>query len=122
MRFEHESPIRMGWSGAETGTPLRPIARMDTHYLIGDLKKYRQKYRHFSKRHPVGVSKTLEFIVSRQYLQREPPGKKNRHIGRVLNPLCCHTLRPAQGGETGGFRLNEMLPAIASPFVTPRRI
>ncbi len=40
---------------------------MDAHFLNGVLKKYRQKYRHFSKRPPCWGFETLELIVSRQY-------------------------------------------------------
>ena len=29
-------------------------------------------------------------------------------MGRGLNPLSCHTSRPAQGGEAGGLRLGEV--------------
>ena len=39
-------------------------------------------------------------------LTRPPPAsKKTQHKGRGLNPFCCHTSRPAQGGEAGGLRL-----------------
>ena len=79
-------------NGAETGTPFGLVTRMDAHFPGGDLKKYRQKYRHFSKRPHCWGFETLELIVPRRYSRWGRCGLEKLGLHRSN---CVSATRPA---------------------------
>jgi len=84
--------------GAETGTPFGLLARMDAHFPGGDLKKYRQKYRHFSKRPHCWGFETLDLIVPRRYLARTSKRQKETPAGQSGKQEEPDSLQPFAGG------------------------
>jgi hypothetical protein len=57
---------------------------MDAHILGDVLKKYRQKYRHFSKRPHCWGFETLELIVPRRYTNRTTWKQQKDQLDRSL--------------------------------------